>query len=177
MKPMLIRGLSTVRLPTVAMTLNVKPASALPGQNVNNFLLWAKSRPLPKLQYSEAYSYYGTKGNLNFYADTTKKNGIVTKEGVTVSNDDSIRLSRNDAKSLQLIQNIYGTEIANDFQNSLYIEKVGRASFLRGKIYAYSVVRVENGTNFEIFLLKDLQKTISRAKYCQTRQCDVKKSS
>ncbi len=168
--------LPLVALSTLAVIFisTAKEANALPGQSVNKFLQWAQSRPLPTLQYSsEVSSYSGNKGNLHFYAGTTGKNGTVTKEGITVSNDKSIKFSRNNTKAVKLIESIYGSQIANDFKNSQFLEKVGRDSFLRGKRYAYSVAQVQDGTNFEIFLLKDLQKAISRAKYCQTNECDI----
>ncbi|MHC5722109.1 MAG: hypothetical protein ACYTX0_61360, partial [Nostoc sp.] len=78
----------------------VTPANALPGQNINTVVKWAKTRPqLPTLRYnSEAHGYEGTKGNLYFYADVTSQNGTVSKEGITVSGDSSLRFSTKNAK-------------------------------------------------------------------------------
>jgi hypothetical protein len=158
-----------------AIFLGNAKAIAQPGQAVTSFLSWVKTKPqLPALKYnSEAQSYDGTKGNMYFYASVTGTKGKVKKEGITVSKDPSIKFSRHNVKAVKLIQSIYGSEISNDFKNSAYIVQVGRDSFLRGKLYGYSVAQVQNGTNMEIVLLKDLQEKIDNAKYCQTHQCDV----
>jgi hypothetical protein len=163
-----------VTLSTLAAISTVKPAIALPGQSANELLQWAKSRPLPTLKYSsEVYSYTGNKGNLHFYAATTAENGKITREGITVSRDRTIKFSMRNSKAVKLIESIYGLRIAKDFKNSQFRETVGRNSFLRGKYYAYSVAKVQDGTNFQIFPLQDLSKEISVAKYCQTHQCDI----
>ena len=88
-----INLLFTTALSVFAIALTVAPANALPGQNINTVLKWAKSRPqLSALKYnSEAHGYEGRNGNLYFYVNTTSENGTVTKEGITVSNDPSIK--------------------------------------------------------------------------------------
>jgi hypothetical protein len=148
---------------------------AQPGQTVSSFLSWAKTKTqLPALKYNSEFQFYdGTKGNMYFYASVTGEKGKVKKEGITVSKDPSIKFSRHNAKSVELIKNLYGAEISSDFKSSIYITQVGRDSFLRGKQYGYSVAQVKDGTNLEIVLLKDLQEKINNAKYCQTHQCDV----
>jgi hypothetical protein len=158
-----------------AIFLGNAKAIALPGQTVSSFLSWVKSKPqLPSVKYnSEVQSYDGTKGNMYFYASVTGEKGKVKKEGITVSKDPSIQFSRHNAKAVKLIQDIYGAETSNDFKSSIYIAKVGRDSFLRGKKYGYSVAQVKDGTNLEIVPLQDLQGKINNAKYCQTHQCDV----
>jgi hypothetical protein len=166
--------LGLVTLSTLAVISTVKPATALPGQSANDLLQWAKSRPLPTLKYSsEVYSYTGNKGNLHFYAATTAENGKIMREGVTVSHDKTIKFSTRNGKSVKVIAGIYGLQIADDFKNAKFMETVGRNSFLRGKQYAYTVAKVQDGTNFQIFPLKDLPKEISQAKYCQTHECDI----
>jgi hypothetical protein len=165
-------GLAT--LSTLAIISTVKPATALPGQSANDLLQWAKSRSLPTLTFSsEVYSYNGNKGNLHFYAATTGENGKVTREGVTVSKDKTVKFSTRNKKAVKVIEGIYGLRIANDFRNAQVMETVGRNSFLRGKQYAYTVAKVQDGTNFQIFSLKDLAKEVSQAKYCQTHECDI----
>ena len=126
-------GLAT--LSTLAIISTVKPATALPGQSANELLQWAKSRPLPTLKYSsEVYSYTGNKGNLHFYAATTTgENGKITREGVTVSHDKTVKFSTRNGKSVKVIADIYGLQIANDFKNAQFMETVDRNSFLRGK--------------------------------------------
>jgi hypothetical protein len=158
-----------------AIFLGNTRANALPGQTVNSFLTWVKTKPqLPAIKYNnESQSYDGTKGNMYFYASVTSTKGKVKKEGITVSKDPSIKFSRQNAKAVKLIQDIYGAEVSNDFKNSTYITQVGRDSFLRGKEHGFSVAQVKDGTNLEIVLLKDLQQKINNAKYCQTHQCDV----
>lgn len=167
--------LSTAALSVCAIALTVAPANALPGQNINTVLKWAKARPqLSALKYnSEANGYEGRNGNLYFYVNTTSQNGTVTKEGITVSNDPSIKFTTKNTKSLKLLQNIYNLEIANDFRNSGSVTKVGRDNFHRGQKFAYITAAVQGGTNLQIISLNNLQSQINNAKYCQTHQCDL----
>jgi hypothetical protein len=170
-----LKALCLTPLSALIVALGVTPANAIPGQNANSFVKWVKSNPqLPAVKYnSESQGYDGRKSNLYFYAGVTSRQGTITREGVTISGDSSIKFSRQNAKAIKTIQGIYGSKIANDFKDSQYITKVGRDSFLRGKLYGYSVAQVQNGTNLEIFLLKNLQKKIDNAKFCQKNQCDV----
>lgn len=87
--------LTQVALSAIAVILAVTPANALPEQNINTVVKWAKTRSqLPTLRYnSEAHGYEGTKGKLYFYANVTEENGTVTKEGITVSGDSSIKFT------------------------------------------------------------------------------------
>jgi hypothetical protein len=167
--------LSTAALSVCAIALTIAPANALPGQNINTVLKWAKTRPqLSALKYnSEAHGYEGRNANLYFYVNTTSQNGIVTKEGITVSDDPSIKFTTNNAKGIKLLQNIYNSEIANDFRNSRSVAKVGRDTFSRGQKFAYITAAVQNGTNLQIISLNNLQSEINNAKYCQTHQCDL----
>lgn len=167
--------LSTAALSICAIALTVAPANALPGQNINTVLNWAKTRPqLSALKYnSEAHGYEGRNGNLYFYVNTTSQNGTVTKEGITVSDDPSIKFTTNNAKGMKLLQNIYNSEIANDFRNSRSVAKVGRDNFHRGQKFAYITAAVQGGTNLQIISLNNLQSEINNAKYCQTHQCDL----
>jgi hypothetical protein len=167
--------LSTAALSVCAIALTVAPANALPGQNINTVLNWAKTRPqLSALKYnSEAHGYEGRNGNLYFYVNTTSQNGTVTKEGITVSDDPSIKFTTNNAKGMKLLQNIYNSEIANDFRNSRSVAKVGRDNFLRGQKFAYITAAVQGGTNLQIISLNNLQSEINNAKHCQTHQCDL----
>ncbi len=167
--------LSTAALCVCAIALNVAPANALPGQNINTVLNWAKTRPqLSALKYnSEAHGYEGRNGNLYFYVNATSQNGTVTKEGITVSDDPSIKFTINNAKGVKLLQNIYNSEIANDFRNSRSVAKVGRDNFHRGQKFAYITAAVQGGTNLQIISLNNLQSEINNAKFCQTHQCDL----
>ncbi|AFY30994.1 hypothetical protein Cal7507_0499 [Calothrix sp. PCC 7507] len=160
---------------TLAVSLAIAPANALPGQNIKTVLNWAKTKPqLPTLTYSsEAHGYGGNKGNLYFYADVPEQNGTVTKEGITFSGDSSIKFTTKNAKALKLLENIYSSNIANDFQKSRYVTKVGRDQFYRGQKYGYITAAVQNGTNLQIIPLSKLQEFIDSAKYCQTHQCDL----
>jgi hypothetical protein len=162
-------------LSAIAVILAVTPANALPEQNINTVVKWAKTRSqLPTLRYnSEAHGYDGTKGNLYFYADVTSENGTVTKEGITVSGDSEIKFSTKNAKAVKLLQNIYTSNIANDFQKSQYVTKVGRDQYYRGQKFAYITAAVQGGTSFQIIPLNKLQEFIDNAKYCQTNQCDL----
>lgn len=166
---------STAALSVLAIALTVAPANALPGQNINTVLNWARTRPqLSALKYnSEAHGYEGRNGNLYFYVNTTSQNGTVTKEGITVSGDPSIKFTTNNAKGVKLLQNIYNSEIANDFRNSRSVTKVGRDNFHRGQKFAYITADVKGGTNLQIISLNNLQTEIKNAKYCQTHQCDL----
>ncbi|MEH2458226.1 hypothetical protein [Nostoc sp.] len=159
----------------IAVILAVTPANALPEQNINTVVKWAKTRPqLPTLRYnSEAHGYEGTKGKLYFYADVTSENGTVTKEGITVSGDSSLKFTIKNAKAVKLLQNIYNFNIANDFQKSRYITKIGRDQFYRGEKFAYIAAAVQDGSSFQIIPLNKLQGFIDNAKYCQTNQCDI----
>ncbi|MFN6485941.1 MULTISPECIES: hypothetical protein [unclassified Nostoc] len=162
-------------LSTIAVILAITPANALPEQNINTVAKWAKTRPLlPTLRYnSEAHGYEGTKGNLYFYADVTSQNGTVTKEGITVSGSDRLKFTTKNANAVKLLQNIYNSNIANDFQKSRYITKVGRDQFYRGQKFAYIAAEVQGGSSLQIIPLNKLQEFIDNAKYCQTNQCDV----
>ncbi|MEH2254482.1 hypothetical protein [Nostoc sp.] len=159
----------------IAVILAVTPANAFPEQNINTVVKWAKTRPeLPILRYnSEAHGYEGTKEKLYFYADVTSQNGIVTKEGITVSGDSSLKFATKNAKAVKLLQNIYNSNIANDFQKSRYVTKVGRDQFYRGQKFAYIAAEVQGGSSFQIIPLRNLQEFIDNAKYCQTNQCDL----
>lgn len=159
----------------LALFLAITPANALPGQNINTVVKWATTRTkLPTLTYnSEAHGYGGAKGNLYFYADVTSEKGTVTKEGITVSGDSSLKFTKKNAKALKLIQDIYNSNIANDFQKSQYVTKIGRDQFYRGKKYGYLAAEVQGGTNLQIIPLKNLQEAINNARYCQTNQCDL----
>ena len=137
--------LTQVSLSVIAVILAVTPANALPAQNINTVVKWAKTRSqLPTLRYnSEAHGYEGTKGKLYFYANVTEENGTVTKEGITVSGDSSIKFTTKNAKAVKLLQNIYNFNIANDFQKSRYATKVGRDQFYRGQKFAYITATVQ----------------------------------
>ena len=167
--------LFNVTLSAIAVILAVTPANALPGQNISTVVKWAKTRPqLPTLRYnSEAHGYDGTKGNLYFYADVTSQNGTVTKEGITVSSDKRLKFTTKNAKAVKLLQNSYTSNIANDFQTSRYVTKVGRDQFYRGEKFAYITAAVQGGSSFQIIPLNKLQEFIKNARYCQTNQCDV----
>ncbi|MEH2268206.1 MAG: hypothetical protein V7K68_07195 [Nostoc sp.] len=162
-------------LSAIAVILAVTPANALPEQNINTVVKWAKTRSqLPTLRYnSEAHGYDGTKGNLYFYADVTSQNGTVTKEAITVSGDSSIKFTTKNANAVKLLQNIYNSNIGNDFQKSRYVTKVGRDQFYRGQKFAYITAAVQGGSSLQIIPLNKLQEFIDSAKYCQTNQCDV----
>jgi hypothetical protein len=167
--------LFSVAVSALAVVLVVAPANALPGQNINTVIKWAKTKPqLPTLTYnSEAHGYGGTKGNLYFYADVIAPNGMVTKEGITVSGDSSIKFTTKNTKAVKLLQNIYNSNVANDFQKSRYVTKIGRDQFYRGQKFAYITAAVKDGTNFQIIPLSKVQEFIDNAKYCQTHQCDI----
>jgi hypothetical protein len=163
-------------LSSLAVVLGTVPANALPGQNISAVAKWAKTRPLlpPVLKYnSEVSGYDGTKGNLYFYVDVTSEKGSVTKEGITVSGDRSIKFAKNNAKAVKLLQDIYNAGIANDFRNARSVVKVGRDTFFRGQKFGYITAEVQGGTNFQMIRLNSLQKAIDNAKYCQTNQCDL----
>ncbi|MFS0516847.1 hypothetical protein ACEYW6_19315 [Nostoc sp. UIC 10607] len=162
-------------LSAIAVILAVTPANALPEQNISTVVKWAKTRSqLPTLRYnSEAHGYEGTKGNLYFYAEVTQENGTVTKEGITVSGDSSIKFTTKNTKGVKLLENIYNLNIANDFKQSQYVTKIGRDQFYRGKKFAYITAAVQDGTNFQIIPLRNLQDTINKTKYCQTHECDI----
>ncbi|MCC5634361.1 hypothetical protein LC593_00555 [Nostoc sp. CHAB 5844] len=162
-------------LSCLAVAIAVTPANALPGQNINTVIKWAKTRAkLPKLTYSsEAHGYSGTKGNLYFYVDVTSEKGTVTKEGITVSEDSSVKFTTKNAKVVKLIQTIYNSNIANDFSQSRRITKIGRDHYYQGKKYAYILAEVEGGSAFQLINLRQLQAEIDNAKYCQTHQCDL----
>ncbi|MFN6558948.1 MAG: hypothetical protein RMY28_003970 [Nostoc sp. ChiSLP01] len=159
----------------IAILLAVTPANALPGQNINTVVKWAKTRPqLPALRYnSEAHGYDGTKGKLYFYADVTSEDGTVTKEGITVSGSDRLKFTTKNANAVKLLQNIYNSQIANDFQKSRYVTKIGRDLYYRGQKFAYITAEVQGGSSLQIILLRNLQEFIDNAKYCQTNQCDL----
>ncbi|MEH2401720.1 hypothetical protein [Nostoc sp.] len=162
-------------LSAIAIILAVTPANALPDQNISTVVKWAKTRPqLPTLRYnSEAHGYDGTKGDLYFYADVTEQNGRVTKEGITVSGNDRLKFTTKNVKAVKLLQNIYNYNIANDFQKSGYVTKVGRDQFYRGQKFAYITAEVQGGSSFQIIPLRNLPEFINNAKYCQTNQCDL----
>lgn len=162
-------------LSAIAVILAVTPVNALPDQNISTVVKWAKTRSqLPTLRYnSEAHGYEGTKGKLYFYANVTQENGTVTKEGITVSGDSSIKFTTKNAKTVKLLQNIYNPNIANDFQKSRYVSKVGRDQFYRGQKFAYIAAEVQGGSSLQIISLNKFQEFIDNAKYCQTNQCDV----
>ncbi|BBD60645.1 hypothetical protein NIES2109_34440 [Nostoc sp. HK-01] len=162
-------------LSSLAVTFVVTPANALPGQNINTVIKWAKTKTkLPRLTYSsEAHGYSGNKSNLYFYVDVPSENGIVTKEGITISGDSSIKFTSKNAKAVKLIQSIYNANIANDFSQSRRVTKVGRDHYYRGQKYAYILAEVQGGSAFQIVKLNELQGEIDGAKYCQTHQCDL----
>ncbi|MFH7030845.1 MAG: hypothetical protein ACHBN1_37225 [Heteroscytonema crispum UTEX LB 1556] len=163
-------------LSSFAVVLATFPANALPGQNISAVVKWAKTRPQlpPVLKYnSEVSGYDGTKGNLYFYVNVTSEKGSVTKEGITVSGDRSIKFANDNAKGVKLLEDIYNAGIANDFRNARSVAKVGRDTFYRGQKFGYITAEVQGGTNFQMIALGSLQKAIDDAKYCQTHQCDL----
>ncbi len=164
-----------VAVSTLAVGLALAPANALPGQNIKTVLDWAKTKPrLPTLTYSsEVSSYTGNKENLHFYVNVPNQNGIVTKEGITISSDSSIKFTTKNTKALKLLENIYSSNVAKDFQKSRYVTKVGRDQFYRGQKYGYVAAAVQNGTNLQIISLNNLEEAIKNAKFCQTHQCDL----
>jgi hypothetical protein len=165
----------SIALSTLALSLSLAPANALPGQNIKTVVNWAKTRAaLPALKYnSESHGYDGTKGKLYFYADVTSQKGTVTKEGITVSGEASLKFTQKNSKAVKLIQNIYNSNIANDYQKSRNVIKIGRDQFSRGQKYAYITAEVQGGSSFQIIPLSSLQEAINNAKFCQTNQCDI----
>ncbi|MDZ8080336.1 MAG: hypothetical protein RMX35_14855 [Nostoc sp. DcaGUA01] len=158
----------------IVVILAVTPANALPGQNISSVVKWAKTRSqLPTLTYnSEAHGYEGTKGKLYFYADVTSEDGTVTKEGITVGGS-GLKFTTKNANAVKLLQNIYNSQIANDFQKSRYVTKIGRDLYYRGQKFAYITAEVQGGSSLQIIPLRNLQEFIDNAKYCQTNQCDL----
>jgi hypothetical protein len=165
----------SIALSTLTLILSLAPANALPGQNITTVVNWAKNRAnLPAIKYnSESHGYEGTKGKLYFYADVTSQNGTVTKEGITVSGDSSLKFTQKNSKAVKLIQNIYNSNIANDYQKSRNVIKIGRDQFSRGQKYAYITAEVQGGSAFQMIPLSSLQEAINNAKFCQTNQCDI----
>ena len=165
----------SLALSSLTLSLSLTPANALPGQNITTVVNWAKTRAmLPALKYnSEAHGYEGTKGKLYFYADVTSQKGTVTKEGITVSGNSSLKFTQKNSKAVKLIQNIYNSTIANDYQKSRNVIKIGRDQFSRGQKYAYITAEVQGGSSFQIISLSSLQEAINNAKFCQTHQCDI----
>ncbi|QSJ19892.1 hypothetical protein JYQ62_14985 [Nostoc sp. UHCC 0702] len=170
-----INNLFSTAVSVLAIVLTITPANALPGQNINTVIKWAKTKSqLSPLRYnSEAHGYEGSKGNLYFYADVTSENGIVTKEGITVSRDSSVKFTTKSSQAVKLLKDIYNSNIANDFQKSRYVTKVGRDQFYRGQSFAYITAQVQGGSAFQIIQLSKLQGVIDNAKYCQTHECDL----
>ncbi|MBD2514511.1 hypothetical protein H6G93_05715 [Nostoc sp. FACHB-973] len=166
-------------LSTLAITFVIAPANALPGQNINTVLNWVKTKPqLPTLQYGhETLTYYGTKGNLSFHVTVPQK--IVTQEGISVNGDSKLKFTKKNVKAVKLLQDIYGSNIANDFKNSRYVTKIAHEQFYRGQKFAYSTSDFEATSDasstsaFQIIPLNNLQQNIDSAKYCQTNQCDI----
>ncbi|MDZ8241558.1 MAG: hypothetical protein RMZ69_31140 [Nostoc sp. ChiQUE01a] len=158
----------------IVVIVAVTPANALPGQNISSVVKWAKTRSqLPTLTYnSEAHGYEGTKGKLYFYADVTSEDGTVTKEGITVGGS-GLKFTTKNANAVKLLQNIYNSQIANDFQKSRYVTKIGRDLYYRGQKFAYITAEVQGGSSLQIIPLRNLQEFIDNAKYCQTNQCDI----
>jgi hypothetical protein len=159
----------------IAIIFAVVPVYALPGQNISTLIKWAKTKPqLPTIKYnSDAHGYDGTKKNLYFYADVPSQKGTVVKEGITVSNDSSIKFTKKNTKAVKLIQDIYNSTIADDFRTSKDVIKVGRDQFARGKKFGYITAEVQGGSAWQITSLSTLQAEIKNAKYCQTHQCDI----
>lgn len=176
--PNQFKALCLTPLSALIVALGIAPANAIPGQNVSSFLKWVKSNPqLPAVKYDNQFpsyegyngaNYHGRKDNLYFHARATSRQGTITIESVVISDDSSIKFSRHNPKAIKIIRGIYGSKIANDFSSSQYFVEVDEYSFLRGKQYGYAVSQVENetGTNFEIFLLKDLQYIIDLTRSC-----------
>jgi hypothetical protein len=162
-------------LSVIAILFAVVPVYALPGQNISTVIKWVKSKPqLAKIKYnSEAHGYDSTKKNLYFYVDVTSQYGKVIKEGITVSNNSSIKFTQKTPKAVKLIQDVYNSTIANDFRTSKDVIKVGRDQFVRGKKFGYITAEVQGGSAWQITSLSTLQEEIKNAKYCQTHQCDV----
>ncbi|WP_414568786.1 hypothetical protein [Nostoc sp. CCY 9925] len=169
-------------LSTLAITFAVAPANALPGQNINTVLSWLKTKPqLPTLEYGhETLIYYGTKANLSFYVTVHESNQrIVTHETISINGDSKLKFTKKNVKAVKLLQDIYGSNIANDFKNSRYVTKVAHEQFYRGQKFAYSASDFEatadapSISGFQIIPLNNLQQNIDSAKYCQTNQCDV----
>ncbi|MFN6495725.1 MAG: hypothetical protein RMX65_001480 [Nostoc sp. DedQUE01] len=166
-------------LSTLAITFAVAPANALPGQNINTVLSWVKTKPqLPTLEYGhETLTYYGSKSNLSFYVTVPQK--IVTQESISVNGDSKLKFTKKNVKAVKLLQDIYGSNIANDFKNSRYVTKVAHEQFYRGQKFAYSASDFEATTGapsiseLQIIPLNNLQENIDSAKYCQTNQCDI----
>ncbi|MCF2150187.1 hypothetical protein IQ276_027900 [Desmonostoc muscorum LEGE 12446] len=166
-------------LSTLAITFVIAPANALPGQNINTVLNWVKTKPqLPTLQYGhETLTYYGIKGNLSFHVTVPQK--IVTQEGISVNGDSKLKFTKKNVKAVKLLQDIYGSNIANDFKNSRYVTKIAHEQFYRGQKFAYSTSDFEATSDasstsaFQIIPLNNLQQNIDSAKYCQTNQCDI----
>ena len=97
----------------------------------------------------------------------------MTKEGITVSGDKRLKFTIKNANAVKLLQNIYNSNIADDFQKSRYVSKVGRDQFYRGQRFAYIAAEVQDGSSLQMIALNKLQEFIDNAKYCQTNQCDV----
>lgn len=166
-------------LSALLLTFAVAPANALPEQNINTVLKWVKTKPqLPSLEYGhETLTYYGTKGNLSFHV--TVSEGIVIRESISLNGDFQTKFTNNNVKAIKFIQDIYGSNIANDFKNSRYVTKISYERFYRGKKFAYSIFELERTTDLPASLgltivpLNKLQEHIDSAKYCQTHECDI----
>ncbi|MBE9034216.1 hypothetical protein [aff. Roholtiella sp. LEGE 12411] len=166
-------------LSTLVVTFAFAPANALPGQNINTVLKWVKTKPqLPTLTYSsETLTYYGTRDNLSFHVSVDQQK--VRSESISVNGDSKLRFTQKNAKAVKFLQDIYGSNIANDFKNARYVTKISDIHFYRGQKFAYTVFEFEGGTDlpgssgFEIIPLNKLQQDIDNTKYCQTNQCDI----
>ncbi|MFH7025871.1 MAG: hypothetical protein ACHBN1_10810 [Heteroscytonema crispum UTEX LB 1556] len=168
------KRLTLAALSAIAAILATTPVQALPGQSTNTVLKWVKSRPqLPTLEYGgETSTYFGTKGNLRFFVGTSFGKNVIS-ESIEVSNDSNLKFAQKNTKAVKLIEDIYDSNIANDFKNSRLVTKVGGQHFYQGQKFAYTASDYQGGSGFEIIPVKNLQEAINSAKYCQTNQCDV----
>jgi hypothetical protein len=167
-------------LSTMAIVLAIAPANALPGQNINTVLKWVKTKPQlpPALEYGqETQTYYGTKKNLTMHISVSQD--IVRSESISINGDSQTKFTQKNAKAVKLLQDIYGSNIANDFKNARYVTKVANTHFFRGQKFAYTASDDEGTANnsgysgLEIIPLNKLQENIDNTKFCQTHLCDV----
>lgn len=180
-----LKFLSQLALGSVALTLGATSANALPGQDIAAIRTWTEnSSMLPALQYNRdvnAYTGIRTipKGNLALFVKLRPENKTSVQEQIIAQvNAPELAFARDNAKGLEMIEQIYSFQIADDFRGSKYVARinspqVGSQDFYQGDrfIYITSQDPQRGIRRLQLIPVSQLREAIAQAKYCQTHTC------
>lgn len=169
---LMIAGISSI--------VTINPVLALPDQDIQDVLEWAHSNPeLPELSRGTEYYNTNTYGNysddFSYSIQFDEENNLVTEETISISNENSINFVEKTDDSIALLEDIYDSDISEDFADSEYLGTVEDMDFYEGDSFGYIVNQYQETAVIRIISLDHLQAEMEHQQYCveNPSNCDI----